>query len=457
MNGELNKSRIDSLTAGSIKEPAGGYQNKWKIILEEISHQLKQQNSQDGILMDGSKYDLKQITRVYYPPYTLDPEKSTFEDIRNHALTQQRINSENTVNKYLNQAKIMESHPIFRVDFKHPHWTNFRQYMDYIKQYEKASPHTLKNRYKAWRMFVRAWGYTDWPGYTLPKTPDRSKNIYIPSPETVRSLLQYKYSNDKYLNRHIQYHYFVGFMIGIRVGEMRLLDVADLNLKKNDHHTIQITETKKLGDQRILRIEDNIALSKTRKSFKNYVDTIRPRFSDPNETALLTDPKTKKRWSSVDRLRHFLYRYSKKAGCTKYHPHCMRHWCATARCIEWKNDNTVLLRVQNWLGHKNLAQTSNYIGLARLYDQNSGSWLGRALKGITLFWGKHDQSSNERKTLNFVSFVHILSSGLSVPHGSVLVISCWFERINSILSFFVHSDNKALSLNPSSFLGGASF
>ena len=58
----------------------------------------------------------------------------------------------------------------------------------------------------------------------------------------------------------------------------------------------------------------------------------------------------------------------------------MRHWAATARCIEWKKDNTVLYRVKYWLGHKQLDQTLRYLDLAKLYDQGKGSWLSRALK-----------------------------------------------------------------------------
>lgn len=58
----------------------------------------------------------------------------------------------------------------------------------------------------------------------------------------------------------------------------------------------------------------------------------------------------------------------------------MRHWSATARCIEWKDDNTVLYRVKDWHGHKKLDQTLKYISLAKLYDDKAGSWLNRALK-----------------------------------------------------------------------------
>ncbi len=63
-----------------------------------------------------------------------------------------------------------------------------------------------------------------------------------------------------------------------------------------------------------------------------------------------------------------------------YWPYSMRHWAATARCIEWKKDNTVLYRVKYWLGHKQLDQTLRYLDLAKLYDQGKGSWISRALK-----------------------------------------------------------------------------
>ena len=318
--------------------------------------------------------------RVYYPPYTLDPAKTTFEDIKIHAVTRQNV-SASTVDKYLNTAKIMETHLVIPVNFKTPHWTNFFQHMDYVKCNENATPNMLKNRRKAWSMFCRAWGTDkEWPSYKLPHIPDRSKDIVLPTPETVKDILQHHYTGDKYLNRLIQYHFFTGFMVGMRPEkEMIILDVDDLYLEEIDNYTIRIVEPKKLGNTRILRLEGSIAVSKTRKSFKNYIDTIRPRFAERSEETLLINPVTGRRWTE-DQLRHNLLTPYGIEVWPRFWPYVMRHWAATARCIEWKKDTTVLYRVKYWMGHVKLDQTLRYLDLAKLYDQGKGSWLSRALK-----------------------------------------------------------------------------
>jgi len=56
----------------------------------------------------------------------------------------------------------------------------------------------------------------------------------------------------------------------------------------------------------------------------------------------------------------------------------MRHWCATARMIEWDYN---INRVSNWLGHSNINTTTKYVHIAQeYYEQDQGSWLKRALK-----------------------------------------------------------------------------
>lgn len=379
------KNKDELLNDKCVSIPAaaavGGKYREWKDCLENLSQSHTECLNPDvGKDMGASGYELEK-KRVYYPPYTLDPETITFDNILNHAITKQNL-SYSTASKYLALAKIMEQHSVFPVNFKHPHWTYFFQYMDHIKTNEYATPNALKNRRKAWTMFCRVWGTAkEWPSYPLPHIPDRTRSIVLPTPETVRDILQHPYTGDKYLNRLIQYHFFFGFLIGMRPpSEMAILNVDDLRLNEQDNYTITITEPKKDDDQRVLRLESNIAISKTRKSCKNYIDTIRPRFANRSESALFIDPETGKRWNT-DRLRHHLLREYGKRVWPEFWPYVMRHWCGTARCIEWQNDHKVLKRVQYWLGHspKRLDQTLRYLDLASLYNQGKGSWLSRAL------------------------------------------------------------------------------
>ena len=420
-NGRLLKNDINTSIYSdptNFNKLVGGNNQAWKQLLKKISqkHVESIDPQLDGEDMVEQAYDLDK-KRVYYPPYTLDPEKVTFEDIRNHAITRQNI-AESTAQKYLNSAKLMETHPMFPVDFKNPHWTNFFRYMDFIKRYEGATPNMLRNRRKAWSMFCRTWGTDkEWPTYKLPHIPDRSKDIMLPTPETVKKLLQHRYTGDKYLNRLIQYHFFTGFMVGMRPEkEMIILNVGDIYLDELDNYTIRIVEPKKLGNTRILRLERTIAVSKTRKSFKNYVDTIRPRFANRSEDALLINPQTGKRWTE-DRLRfNLLYKYGKQIW-PRFWPYVMRHWCATARCIEWKKDSTVLYRVKYWMGHVKLDQTLRYLDLAKLYDQGKGSWLSRALRQHKHVGGMCDFISEERTTEKKPIFVPFSSRENNGPGG----------------------------------------
>ena len=402
MKNDINASFIASPT--NFLQLVGGYNQEWKQVLKKIGQNVKQLNSQVREGMEAYNY-------------TLDPEKTSFEDIKNHAVTRQNI-SESTADRYLNTAKIMETHSIFPVNFKKPHWTNFFQYMDFIKRNEGATPNMLRNRRKSWTMFCRAWGtHKEWPTYKLPHIPDRSKDIVLPTPETVRELFKHPYTGDKYLNRLIQYHFFTGFMVGMRPEkEMVILNIDDLFLDEEDNYTIRIVEPKKLGNARVLRLEKTIAVSKTRKSFKNYTDTIRPRFANRNEDALLINPKTGKRWTE-NQLRHnLLYPYAKQIW-PRFWPYVMRHWCATARCIEWKKDSTVLYRVKYWMGHVKLDQTLRYLDLAKLYDQGKGSWLSRTLKQHKHVGGLYDLSGKERTTQKMQRFVLISPGDNSEPGG----------------------------------------
>jgi hypothetical protein len=190
---------------------AGGKNQEWKKFLENIGNLIKKEKSQKKENMEAQKYNVD-IKRGYYPPYTYDPGKATFDDIRAHALTKQN-KAESTFKKLINLVNLMEKHHIFPVNFKKPHWTNFFQYMDHIKTNEyKEHLHALKNRRDAWAMMCRVWGvYQEWPKYKLPPIPDRTRNIILPMPEKVNELLSYKYTNNPYFNKLIQYHFFYGF------------------------------------------------------------------------------------------------------------------------------------------------------------------------------------------------------------------------------------------------------
>jgi hypothetical protein len=284
----------------------------------------------------------------------------------------------------------MELHPICRVDFRNPSWQNFFDYMNCIKEHGDTNKkgslrpitrHALRNRCKAWYMCSVAWGVDDtWRKYKVKKVPNRTRSIILPSPEQVHEFLTYKYVKDRNLNRYIQYHFFIGFFIGIAAEkEWIILNVEDVIFDKNGNCTITATRPKVNNNTRALRIEKTISTSPVHKSLKNYKYKVRPKFAEKHEKAFLVNPFTHKRWTESD-LRRFLTHYGKMVYPTFY-PYLMRHWCATARLIEWERiqHKEPLSRVSYWLGHESLDQTREYINIAQLFD-DTGSWLSRALK-----------------------------------------------------------------------------
>ena len=158
----------------------------------------------------------------------------------------------------------------------------------------------------------------------------------------------------------------------------------DLVFDANGKCTIKATRPKVNNNTRVLPIETAIATSPVHKSLKNYVSKVRPKFAAKGENALFVNPYTGRRWTESD-LRRFLTRYGQMVYPTFY-PYLMRHWCATARLIEWEKiqHKEALSRVCYWLGHEQFDQTKEYISLVNLFDDNIGSWLSRALKRFSV-------------------------------------------------------------------------
>jgi hypothetical protein len=161
--------------------------------------------------------------------------------------------------------------------------------------------------------------------------------------------------------------------------EFIILNITDLIIDKYGNNTIRITRPKVGNKSRILRLEKTIACSPVHKSVLNYLKFVRPKYADPAEKALFVDPRTGLRWKDEDILRRFLTKYGKMVYSV-FFPYIMRHWCGTARMIEWKKTDTALAKVNYWLGHTKLDQTKKYVDFAYLFHDNDGSWLSRALK-----------------------------------------------------------------------------
>ena len=139
--------------------------------------------------------------------------------------------------------------------------------------------------------------------------------------------------------------------------------------------TITIIEDKKYGKRRTIIPEKYILSSPTRKSLFNWINKWRP-VCEPctSENALFLTPQGKR--FSVRYLGKKLRQHGQKVW-PEFHPYIMRHWCATARLVEWNFD---YYKVKNWMGHAKIQTTMNYLHIAReYYAQEPSSWLMRAI------------------------------------------------------------------------------
>ena len=303
-------------------------------------------------------------------PIILKPEECTFDDIALHATLRQRL-SPSTVEKRLQYARFMEKHPM-PVSFRKPNYEQFIGHMDFRETIEKAGACALHNEWLTMLMFLRAYGII-WK-YRPPVRPEHDE-IILPFPDTVRELTRHKYFKDKYLTKTIQYIMFHNFMIGWRVPSEPCNFTIDCFHDDKNKGSLTIIESKKRGRKRTIVPEKTIMFSRYRKSFKNYLDTIRPKVENQysGDTFYLTSegkPFTK------DYLRKILSKTGKQVW-SDYHPNISRHWCATARYIEWRD----IYKVAKWHGHKNINRTANYIHLAeQYYQQDPKSWIKKVLR-----------------------------------------------------------------------------
>ncbi len=437
----------------SDNELEGGTKQEWKKLLEQLKQipvqkLLSHLHGEDQV---NNHHGMNKNT-VFHPKFNpnyqkqyglLDPKTLTFEDIRQHAIVHQGKDEHGTVKKLMDYLSKMTQHPIYPLDFNNPDWEQYFHYMDQIKingeldRYGNIKPvgiHGLLNRDEAWLMYLKSIGYEDFfPRYRTRldknKVHQASQNTLdkaIPTPEIVHNILRYEYIKkeefNKYykqvkdkgirrrdLNKYIQYQFFFGFFIGMAFEkEMVILNLQDV-IDQADRYAIRITRPKIGNKKRMLKLEGTISKSPVHKSVHNYLTKIRPKFADKKETAFSVNPKTGRRWGydlveqherndfskvvqkGCDQLRGYMERWGKRVY-PQFYPYLMRHWCGTARMIDWDKEGDAFARVQVWLGHADPKDTTIYVQLHRLWDDNKGSWLSRALKRD--WYGGMDGSKN---------------------------------------------------------------
>ena len=412
----------------------GGRNQKWNNnkILNRGNNIFDHPNPHHGEAMGDLEY-VNTLNR-FECPITLNPQNASFIDVGIHAVLRQRL-QRSTVEKRLRYARYMENHPC-PVNFRNPCLENFIRHMDYREQIEHAGPHALIHEWKTMKMFLKAYGIPLWT-YKPPSTPKAHRRI-LPFPDVVYKFFHYPYSEDDYENTLYQYLFCHSFLIGWRVpSEICELTTNDVVINDNGTGCIVITEVKKHRSQRTLFPGKQLLISKTHKSFKNWIDHWRPKVANQHsKDAFYLQPNG--RPLTTRHLGHKLSNYGKQIW-KEFQPYDMRHWCAISRLIEQKvsTDTFDVIPVKNWLGHEKIQTTMNYVHYAeQYYNQAPYDWVKRVLKF-------HEQMEEEN-TLKPTNSQNTFVSQGNPPRersgpGRNYLISIWKRvNLNRILSLSLH-------------------
>lgn len=404
---------------------------------EHLHSDILDQDEGDGM----QNVEIQKYNRLKCP-ITLT-QGASFDDIKLHALLRQRL-SISTVEKRLRYARFMESHMI-PVDFRDPTIENFIYHMDYREQIEQASPHALIHEWKTMRMFLKAYGLPIWD--YKPPTPPKSNKKILPFPETVREFWHYKYDTNRYQRKLIQYMFFIGFNVGMRIpSEIANLKTTDIIFNKNGSCILTITETKKHNSERTIILPYELSTDPHHKSLKNWLTSWRPLAENQHSDNFLFIQSSGKPFS-IRHLGHKLSNQGKKIW-PYFHPYDMRHWCAIAKLIEQKiNTGTFdCYPVKNWLGHETIQTTMNYIKYAEQYfNQTNYDWLKRVLRHPTMEDSTLKNRQTPKKPLFRMETLREKSMGLKRPNigyrresvqlNTILILF----RFESIFFFFFFS------------------
>ncbi|UCD14519.1 MAG: site-specific integrase [Thermoplasmatales archaeon] len=311
-------------------------------------------------------------------PIILNPREATFNDVALHASLRQRL-SPSTVEKRMRYARFMENH-IVPVDFRNPSFENFVRHMDYREQIEfgnRKGSSALSHEWKTMKMFLRAYGLPIWD-YKPPLCP-RSKARIVFLPDKVYEMIHRDYCKDDYENALIQYTLLHSYMVGWRnPSELCIMSVDDVKL---DEELLIITEPKKYNSTRIVAPGYSIINSKTRKSFKNWIDHWRPKVVNQYSGDALY-LKSDGCPINIDSYRMFITRRLKKIY-PDFQLYSTRHWCAIGKLIQSKLETGKFdeYLVMNWLGHSQIQTTMSYLREAEHYKHVANyNWFKRVLR-----------------------------------------------------------------------------
>jgi len=312
----------------------------------------------------------------------LDPLSSTDLDVGIHAHFIQR-HSISYIEKNLRYKRFMESHDV-PVNFYPPDYKNFTRHMRF-REINNAGVYALKHEKQAMLMFATAFGMEkQFKKYKLPKIPKKASNYEIPFPYVVRQFAKFQYfPNAKcYNNKLFQHIHFHNFMVGPRApSELAILKTDNVKVDFEGNGTLCLVQPKRHGEKRIITMNKSVLSSYNYKSFKNYIDRIRPKVENQYSKDYLYLQESGKPFK-VAHLGKCMSQTGKMVW-EGFHPYVGRHWCSIANLIETKiqNNNYDYFFVNRWMGHQSIQTTMDYVAPAiEYYNAYQNSWIGHALK-----------------------------------------------------------------------------
>ena len=310
---------------------------------------------------------------------------------------------ESTIHQHLNLIMESHLHPVIPVDWLNLNPDQVLRYLDYVENVEKRSPNAVIHRWKAIKNVATMCGYhpEDW-GYVPPHSP-RPKVRIIPPPGQVHDLIHADYTSG-YLGLFTQYLLTHQFIIGCRPSEIVIQTCS--NVFPDDGYII-IVETKKYSQQRQVWVEPDVLSRQQRKSIKNWLDYVRPKYENQYSGDYLYIQENGRPWT-VAYLRKIIVPMVKRQW-SPFSLYTMRHWCAIARLIGTKVETGVFAKqeVKDHLGHEKESTTDEYIRFAEsYYRQYPYDWIRAVLRPPTAGWeanGAAKSTMNAKNPLSSVS------------------------------------------------------
>ena len=294
---------------------------------------------------------------------------------------------ETTINRHINYLQLMadKENNVIPIDFFNPSYPQYLYHMNWYRKYKYDETtgrnfYGLKQRKSAFEMYLEACGINkSFFQYHLPKHPEE-KPIEFPNPEIAFKIIRHPYFKDDDENKLYQMIHLYNFIVGCRPeSEDIILRLENINW---DDCIITYPQPKRNYKIREIFVDHALINGKTRKSLRNYVDHLRPKFvTQYSDNYLFISPKTGKPFT-----KDFLRKQLTKTGRMVYkqfYPYMSRHYCASGMLIRCYNDKDVdpIKTVKEFLDHKSQKNTERYTAKAKsYYKQYSYDWFKRLLK-----------------------------------------------------------------------------